>query len=104
MFIGMAWRSALKPECISAHTDRARARSPGWAGQTPCSGKRSARYSTMARVSQMTSSPATSTGTRPAGEIREISSWNPGEKRSWRSLKGMSSARISSQGRSDHDE
>jgi hypothetical protein len=52
MFIGQALRSARKPACISAASDRATARaSPS--GQTPARGKRSCTVSAIAMVSQM---------------------------------------------------
>ena len=63
--IGQVSRSAVKPECISALTERACARSSGSAGQArPPSF--SFRYSTIASESQMCTSPSISTGTRRA--------------------------------------
>ena len=61
----MARRSAAKPECISAATERAMARARGCAGHSVFSC--SAQYSAMARLSQMVSPSCSSTGTSPAG-------------------------------------
>ncbi len=66
-FIGMSSRSAAKPACISAQTERAKARASRASGHSPASGKSSARYSTIARVSQTVRSPCSRTGTLPAG-------------------------------------
>jgi hypothetical protein len=105
MLTGICPRRWPKPECISAQTERARARARASSGQTLSAGKRSARYSTIASVSQTAKSPSSSTGTRPAGDTFAISvrkaSPNSG---STRSRNGMPRWRISSQGRSDHDE
>ena len=68
MFIDMAVRRPEKPECISALTERAIARAATSCGHMCRSGNCSARYSQIARVSQIVISPAISTGTRPAPE------------------------------------
>src|SRR6266704_3389532 len=67
-FIDRFWRSAGKPECISAQTYRAVARAPGSGGQPRVAGCVSARYSRIARESQTQVSPSISTGTFPDGE------------------------------------
>ena len=78
MFIGIAPRSARKPECISAAAARARARSCDSAGQMPRSEKISCTRSAIASVSQVAKpapgSPSQSTGTRPVGESFAIAS------------------------------
>jgi hypothetical protein len=74
---GQVWRSVMKPECISALTERACARNSGSAGQArppSCS----FRYSTIASESQMRASPSISTGTRRADEYFTICSKNSG--------------------------
>ena len=67
-FIGHASRNALKPQCISAISDRASARAFGSPGQRPASGCRSASPSAMAMVSDHCApSWARATGTVRAG-------------------------------------
>jgi len=64
-FIGHRVRRLTKPECISAHTERATARASRACGQPlPLS---SATYSQMASESQTRSCPWSNTGTRPLG-------------------------------------
>jgi len=85
---------------------------PPWAplpGQTPLPGKRSARYSVMASVSQTGKSPSTSTGTLPAGLTPAMACLNfesPSKesKRTICSWNGICSCFISTQGRIDQDE
>jgi hypothetical protein len=104
-FMGRRLRSSAKPECISAQTERARARVARSSGQRDFSGKLSATYSQMDRVSQTTTSPSTSTGTSPAGEWRLTRAAKSGAlKLSFSSSKGIPACRRSSQGRSDQDE
>ena len=67
MFIEQCSRSAAKPACISAQSERARARWRTSRGQSALSGNFSARYSAMASVSHTAKPSSTSTGTRPAG-------------------------------------
>ena len=65
----------------------------------------SARYSQIARLSQIVMSPATSTGTRPAAEYSAMRLEVSGvSSRTRTSLKGMPKATIATQGRIDHDE
>ena len=109
MFIPNALRMAPKPECISAQTQRARARARASVGHSCLPGKRSARYSAIASVSQTARPSSTSTGTRPAGLRRRASVLNfePGEnasKRSITSSNGMPAWVISTHGRIDHEE
>jgi hypothetical protein len=68
MFIGSSWRKAAKPECISAASERARARAARGLGHIGLSGKSSARYSIIASESQTTISPSCKEGHLPAGE------------------------------------
>jgi hypothetical protein len=72
-------RRAVKPECISAVTERATARAVASWGHSFAWGKSSARYSQMASESQMSSSPCTSAGTLPLGEsfamFATVSGW-----------------------------
>ena len=109
MFIGQRPRSALKPECISAQTLRARARALASRGQSWRSGNFSARYSAMARVSHTTNPSSTSTGTRPVGvtDRRLCLKVDCGSKESKRTLtssNGMPACLSSTQGRIDQDE
>jgi hypothetical protein len=98
-FIVHTSRMAWKPECISAQALRAQARARASPGHTP--GVRSARYSTMASVSQITASPSTRQGTRPVGEKE----WNERVPNGTSfSSNGMPSVRISTHGRSDQEE
>ncbi len=98
-------RSEAKPECISAAVERAQARTARSAGQTP--GCRSARYSAIASESHTTVSPSCRQGTLPLGEkVRNVAwvSARSSVKGVRCSRKGMPSAFISTQGRSDHEE
>lgn len=110
MFIGQWLRSAGKPACISAHIERACARWRASRGHSACAGKRSARHSAIARVSQTTiPSSSTSTGTLPVGETpcSVVLNREPASKLSKRtstSSNGMPNCRISTQGRMDQDE
>ena len=109
MFIGQAERSAWKPACMRAQALRARARARASEGHRPYCGKRSARYSAMARVSGTTRSPSISTGTVPAGLTGRIvrlklDSGPKPSKRTITSSKSMPAWRISTQGRIDHEE
>jgi len=64
-FIGHSERSVVKPECISAHTERATARASRACGQPrPLN---SAMYSQIASESHTHSVPWRNTGTRPLG-------------------------------------
>ena len=63
----------MNPECISAETQRASARACRSAGQMPSSGCVSARYSRMARLSQIAKSPSSSSGTMPEGLYLAVS-------------------------------
>src|SRR5262245_48970030 len=76
-FIGQAARSAPKPECISAVSARATARSAASAGQ-PRPPASSEAYSQIAIDSQTMRSPWTRTGTRRVGENLPISDSNSG--------------------------
>ena len=74
--IGMWLRSGENPACISVLTTRAEARAAISSGHNPAAGNSSARYSMMASVSQIKSSPSSllclSTGTWPEGEWLRI--------------------------------
>ena len=97
-FSGMAWRSAAKPLCICAASERARARL-GCAGHRPASGWRSARYSQMASESQIANSSSSSTGTSPAGETSPTPRANASVlNASFCSVKAMPAARSSQPG------
>ncbi len=109
MFIVQCVRSAVKPECISAHTLRARARCCRSRGHSGAWGNFSARYSQIASESQMAKPSSTSTGTRPPGLTCSTSCLNcelPSKesKRTLRSVKGSPACFISTQGRMDQDE
>ena len=105
MFIDIALRRPAKPECISAQTERAIARAATSCGHRCLSGNCSARYSQMARLSQIVISPAISTGTRPAPEYSAmrvaVSGWSSSTRTSWN---GMPNAVSATHGRIDHDE
>ena len=105
MFIGILRRSSVKPACISAEIARAMARASGSLGHSLASGKSSARYSAIASVSQMLSSPWRNTGTNPEGEnfrtCSRVSGWP------WGMTVSSNSAPVflrTSQARSDQDE
>jgi hypothetical protein len=98
-FIVQWWRSAWKPECISAAAQRANARAAASAGHTPAC--RSPTYSVMPSESQTVVAPSTRQGTLPVGENALKASPPKGTSRSW---KGIPSSRMSTHGRSDHDE
>ncbi len=105
MFIGSAWRSAPKPLCIWADSERARARARASCGHSCASGWRSAAYSQMASESQTAKSPSSSTGTRPAGVSAPRRCANASEnKASFCSSKGMPAARSAIHGRMDQEE
>src|SRR5947208_2498531 len=99
----MCSRRFVKPECISADSDLAWARSAGCDGHNL--GFLSARYSRMARESHTVVEPSISTGTLPAGEAFRISAFVSG---AWsgmrRSSKGNPNTFIAIHGRSDQDE
>ncbi len=106
-------RSAAKPECISAVTERASARAAARSGHSCSAGKRSARYSAIASVSQIAcgvpSITVCSAGTLPVGLIpnrRRLNSESGANesKRTIASSKSMPAWRISTHGRIDHDE
>jgi len=61
-------RRAEKPECISAAALRPSARATGSVGHSFAMGNFSARYSQIARLSQIVTPPSLSTGTNPAGD------------------------------------
>ena len=67
-FIGICERSAAKPECISADTERACARAAASPGHTARSAKRSATYSQMASESHTVSSPPCRAVPVPTGD------------------------------------
>jgi hypothetical protein len=75
--IGQVCRSAGKPECISALTARACARSAASAGQA-LPPTFSFTYSTIASESQMCRSPSISTGTRCARNTARSCAKNSG--------------------------
>ena len=100
-FIGQAFLSAPNPECISADSARAIARSGASAGQ-PRPPASSERYSQIAIDSQIMSSPWTSTGTRRVGENFPISASNSGVSSGMRcSVNSRPRWRSRSHGRSD---
>ena len=104
-FIDMSERSAAKPECISAHTQRAIARAATSCGHMFFSGNCSARYSQIASESQIVMSPASRIGTRPADEYWAIRAAVSGRSSRMRiSSNGMPNARMATHGRIDHDE
>ena len=99
----------MKPACISAHTLRARARAATSRGHSALSGKRSATYSAMARVSHTASSPSSSTGTVPLGfsaltVALKAESQSKESKRTITSSNGMPACLSSTHGRMDHEE
>src|SRR5437660_535047 len=104
-FIDRFWRSAGKPECISAHTDRAVARATMSAGHPRAPGCVSARYSRIASESQMRVSPSTSTGTFPDGEYLSTRSvelaWHGGMQTS---SKAIAFCFMNNHGRRDQEE
>ena len=108
MFMPKVPRSSPKPACISAQTLRARARALASRGQSGLSGKRSARVSAIAMLSQIAKPSSISSGTRPEGASASIvflngeSSSQP--RRSFLSSKEMPLCFSSSQGRSDQEE
>ncbi len=110
MFIGQCARNAPKPACISAHSERARARAFGAVGHSASAEYFSARYSAIARVSHTAKpSSSTSTGTRAAGVTRCSSrlkrdSGVKASNSSCFSSNSMPVWRISTHGRMDHDE
>ena len=67
MSIDRCVRSAAKPECISAATERARARRPTSAGHRLPPAYCSLTYSQMAIESHTASAPSIRQGTRPLG-------------------------------------
>ncbi|MNT33827.1 hypothetical protein D3C72_1697730 [compost metagenome] len=104
-FMGMAWRSAPKPLCICAASERARARALGSCGHKGAPLWRSAAYSQMASESHTAKSPSSSTGTRPAGDTAPSRRENSSVKRpSFCSVKGMPAARRAIHGRMDQEE
>src|SRR5690606_29924574 len=96
-------RNALKPECISAAAQRAKARALTCSGQTSLCV--SYKNSIIASESQTAMSFCTRHGTLPLGEkVRNLSKlpcWLNGTNCS---INGMLSCIISSQGRNDQDE
>jgi hypothetical protein len=105
MFIDMSRRSAPKPACISALTDRATERAAASAGHSCWSGKRSLTYSQIASESHTLMSPSCSAGTRPEGDQAASCAAESGRYSGMRtSSKGMPAWRSSSQGRMDQDE
>ncbi len=102
--IVISFRSAEKPECISAAMDRAHARATGSAGHMP--GCRSARYSAIASESQTTTSPSCKHGharRRRERAIVRIGLHSP-RSATITSRNGAPESFIASQPRSDHDE
>jgi hypothetical protein len=109
MFIGQC--AAQRAEAgvhLGAQFERARARARVSAGQTPCAGKRSCRYSAMASVSHTAKPSSTSTGTQAGRADR---GHRAPERRvgveveaQLRSSNGCPARVISTQGRIDHDE
>ena len=110
MFCGQCERNAPKPECISAHIERASARRRALRGHSAFSGWRSARNSAIASVSQIARpSSSTSTGTLPVGETpcSVVLKAEPASKLSKRTItssKSMPHCFISTHGRIDQDE
>jgi len=112
--VGRRWRSSIdivlrmvwKLECISALTARAIARAAGSAGQTRAEGNFSFRYSMIARLSQIRSSPCRSAGTLGAAGASLASSFAVSGRRSRmsRSVNGWPVCFSTSQGRIDQDE
>src|SRR5216683_5768056 len=104
-FIDRFWRSAGKPECISAQTDRAVARATDSAGQPRVPGCASARYSRIASESQTRVSPSISTGTFPDCEYLSSrsfeSAWYKGMQTS---SKAIAFCFMNNHGRSDQEE
>src|SRR6266849_10486518 len=104
-FIDRFWRSAGKPECISAQTDRAVDRATESAGQPRVPGCASARYSRIASESQTRVSPSISTGTFPDGEYVSIRclevAWYKGTRTS---SKVIPLCFMNNHGRSDQEE
>ena len=98
-FMGQCSRRAWKPACISAETLRARARAAAALGHSD--GWVSARCSMMARLSQTTRPPPTSSaGTLPEGEHSRICALASGARKSMSiSSKAMPAWRMASQGR-----
>src|SRR5207253_8716275 len=104
-FIDRCWRSAGKPERISAHTDRAVACATASAGQPRVPGCVSARYSRMARESQTRVSPSTSTGTFPDGEYLSRRSFELARYKGMRtSSKAIPFCFMNNHGRKDRSE
>ncbi len=95
-------RNAPKPLCISAAAERAHARAPASAGQTP--GRFSATYSTIASESHTVRSPSRRHGTLPLGEPPSLFAVKFAPKTCSRSWNGMPSSVSRIQGRSDHEE
>ena len=105
IFIEQSVRRLAKPECISALTDRASARSRESLGQSCAWGNFSCRVSQMARESQMVVSPSISAATRPLGEYLRICCAVSGRSRPiTTSSNGAPVSLRASQGRIDHDE
>lgn len=99
-FIVQSLRRAEKPPCISVTAHCAKARAASSCGHTP--GWRSARYSAIPSESHTVRSPSTSAGTCPVGEkLRKASKLTGAANGSNWSTKAMSSAFISTHGRSD---
>jgi hypothetical protein len=105
MSIPSSLRSAAKPECISAETERAFALNARSVGHSFAAGAISARYSQMASESQTRTAPSVSAGTRPDGECGAIFAFVSGSSSviliSWN---GMFATFAASHGRRDQDE
>ena len=117
MFMGKWLRRAPKPLCMSAHTLRARARVGTLAGHSFLSGKDSATYSAMARVSHTARgwpvafrwALSSSTGTLPTGLTlsmvwRKCEPASNESNRTICSVNGMPACVSSTQGRMDQEE
>ena len=103
--MGQVSRRAPKPECISAAAARAMARALASFGQSSASGKRSARYSEMARESQIVRSPSRRTGTRFDGDTAAMAAEAPSQRRATRSSsKAAPDLTITTQGRRDQED
>src|SRR3990172_545305 len=101
----MCFRRLVKPECISALTERATARASTSTGHSCAAGNSSAIYSQIASESHTPNSPLINTGTNLEGEYFFISSGQRGSLNdNLISVKSMSDCFNTSHGRSDQEE
>ena len=104
MFMGSAERRLTNPPCTSQLIERQCARATGSSGSRPACGKRSCRYSAIARASHTVTPACSSRGTRNDGESRSSSArvaGSPAGRTS--SMKSSPAMRHSNHPRSDHD-